>query len=153
MSSGKPVLTGGCQCGAVRYALSAEPTHGSICHCRMCQKASGNVFAAFTGVTVQDLTWTRGQAAIFKSSELVERGFCRECGTPLSFRYLDRDRIMVTVGSLDDPSRARFECQYGVESRLPAFATLHLLEGHTSDEGEPPDRLTRLASRQQPDHD
>jgi hypothetical protein len=31
-------MTGGCQCGAVRYALMSEPTHASICHCRMCQK-------------------------------------------------------------------------------------------------------------------
>ena len=41
-----PVMTGGCQCGAVRYALMSEPTHASICHCRMCQKAFGNYFAS-----------------------------------------------------------------------------------------------------------
>ena len=34
----KPVLTGGCQCGAVRYALYAAPDRAGICHCRMCQK-------------------------------------------------------------------------------------------------------------------
>ena len=42
----EPVHTGGCQCGAVRYALYAEPTNPHVCHCRMCQKAFGNVFAA-----------------------------------------------------------------------------------------------------------
>ena len=31
-----PALTGGCQCGAVRYALYAVPPEPSICHCRMC---------------------------------------------------------------------------------------------------------------------
>jgi hypothetical protein len=145
--------TGGCQCGAVRYALSAEPTHGSICHCRMCQKASGNFFAALTGVKVEELTWTRGEPAIFKSSELVERGFCRDCGTPLTFRYLDQDRITVTVGSLDEPASAAIEMQYGVESRLPAFEKLHTLPGAASDEGETPERLAKLKSRQHPDHD
>jgi hypothetical protein len=34
-----PVLTGGCQCGAVRYALYAEPSSADICHCRMCTTA------------------------------------------------------------------------------------------------------------------
>jgi hypothetical protein len=42
----KPVLTGGCQCGAIRFALSAPPKKVSVCHCRMCQKASGAPFAS-----------------------------------------------------------------------------------------------------------
>ena len=28
----KPVLTGGCQCGAVRYAVYAAPERAGICH-------------------------------------------------------------------------------------------------------------------------
>ena len=39
-------LTGGCQCGAVRYALLAAPSEPHLCHCRMCQKAFGSYFAA-----------------------------------------------------------------------------------------------------------
>ena len=58
-----PVMTGGCQCGAVRYALMSEPTQASICHCRMCQKAFGSYFAPLTGVPVRDLVWTRGTPA------------------------------------------------------------------------------------------
>jgi hypothetical protein len=46
----KPVLTGGCQCGAIRFALSASPRRVSICHCRMCQKASGAPFASFADI-------------------------------------------------------------------------------------------------------
>jgi hypothetical protein len=76
-----PVLTGGCQCGAVRYALYSEPSEPSICHCRMCQKAFGNYFAPLAGVPLADLRWTKGEPGVFKSSELVERGFCRDCGS------------------------------------------------------------------------
>ena len=113
-----PAMTGGCQCGAVRYALLSEPTHASICHCRMCQKAFGNCFGAAHRVPNRDLVWTRGAPGTFRSSEAVERGFCRECGTPLTFRYVEQDRICVSIGSLDEPGRIRPEIQYGIESRL-----------------------------------
>jgi hypothetical protein len=147
----QPVMTGGCQCGAVRYALYAEPTEASICHCRMCQKAFGNYFAPFTGVRRKDLAWTRGEPGIFKSSELVERGFCRDCGTPLTYRVLERDRISVSIGSLDEPARIRVEKQHGIESRLPAFAALHELPGETTEASTPAEWLPRLVSRQHPD--
>jgi hypothetical protein len=61
----KPFLTGGCQCGAVRYALYAEPERASICHCRMCQKALGNAFAPFAAVRLDDFRWTRGNPSIY----------------------------------------------------------------------------------------
>ena len=67
MQEPKPTMTGGCQCGGVRYALMSEPTHASICHCRMCQKAFGSYFAALTGVPRKDLVWTKGRPGIFKS--------------------------------------------------------------------------------------
>ena len=153
MAERRPVMTGGCQCGAVRYALYAEPTNASICHCRMCQKAFGNFFAALTDVPRGDHAWTRGEPGVFRSSELVERGFCRDCGTPLFFRYVDADRIAVSIGSLDEPGRITLEVQYGVESRLPAFAALHDLPGLTTEEDTPPERLAGLASRQHPDRD
>jgi hypothetical protein len=41
-----PILTGGCQCGAIRYVLTAPPESVHLCHCRMCQKAVGGPFAA-----------------------------------------------------------------------------------------------------------
>ena len=59
----EPVLRGGCQCGAVRYALYSEPPEPSICQCRMCQKAFGNYFAPLAGVPMADLAWTKGYRA------------------------------------------------------------------------------------------
>jgi hypothetical protein len=152
-SDGFQTMTGGCQCGAVRYALHSEPTGASICHCRMCQKAFGNYFSALTGVPPADLTWTRGQPGIFRSSEAVERGFCRDCGTPLTYRVVESNRISVSIGSLDDPARVKPESQDGVEGRLPAFETLHRLPEEITEEGIAPDLLARMASRQHPDHD
>src|SRR5258708_7064476 len=100
-------ITGGCQCGAVRYALHMEPQRTQFCHCRMCQRAVGNVFAALTGVKKDKIEWTAGPPATFASSSLAQRGFCAKCGTPLTFSYNDAEWIYVTIGSLDEPSIAK----------------------------------------------
>ena len=144
-------LTGGCQCGAVRYALGSQPTGASICHCRICQKAFGNYFAPLAGVPRAHLTWTRGQPGTFRSSEAVERGFCRDCGTPLTYTMLERDRISVSLGSLDDPTAVPPESQFGIESMMPFLATLHTLPVDADDSS--PALAARMASRQYPDHD
>jgi hypothetical protein len=112
------LITGGCQCGAVRYALAEKPGT-EFCHCRMCQRATGGVFAALTAVPKQSFAWTGGQPSFFASSTVAERGFCAACGTPLSFAYLGGPRMNVTVGSLDDPELAGpNEGHFAAESRL-----------------------------------
>ncbi|MEZ5666900.1 MAG: GFA family protein [Alphaproteobacteria bacterium] len=148
-----PVLTGGCQCGAVRYALYAVPSGPHICHCRMCQKAFGSFFAPLAEVALADIAWTRTEPKRFASSALVERGFCPECGTPLTFRYIDRDAIDIALGSLDDPSAVVPARQYGVESRVPYFAALHGLPESTTEGDVPPERMAGLKSFQHPDRD
>jgi len=142
-----PIHTGGCQCGAVRYALLSEPTDPSICHCRMCQKAFGNYIAPLAGVPMADLVWTRGEPGRFRSSDEVERGFCRDCGTPLFYRVLARDRISVSIGSLDAPNRVAPVIQYGVEAKSFHFDGLHRLPGEATSEAY------ANTSRQHPDHD
>ena len=115
----KPIATGGCQCGAVRYALYVAPEKAHACHCRMCQRAVGGAFALLAGAPKGDFAWTRGEPGVFASSNLATRAFCRDCGTPLSFAYnLPEARYYVTIGSLDDPQGAPIERQYGIESRL-----------------------------------
>lgn len=115
----KPVATGGCQCGKVRYALYVAPENSHVCHCRMCQRATGGVFAALAGAPKAEFSWTAGEPAFFESSNLARRGYCRDCGTPLSFTYhLAEARFYVTIGSLDDPDAAPIVKQYGIESRV-----------------------------------
>lgn len=113
-------ITGGCQCGAVRYAFHlGELEKPHLCHCRMCQKATGGLFAALAGGPKSSFEWTKGEPGAFSSSSLASRCFCRDCGTPLSFSYDDpKARLYVTIGSLDEPEPAKIEVQYGVESRI-----------------------------------
>jgi len=114
-----PVATGGCQCGAVRYALYVAPQNAHVCHCRMCQRATGGLFAALAGAPKPDFAWTKGEPGVFASSNLASRAYCRDCGTPLSFSYnMPEARFYVTIGSLDAPDAVPIVTQYGIESRL-----------------------------------
>lgn len=96
-------ITGGCQCGAVRYRI-ASLGRSSVCHCRMCQRAFGSFYAAL--VIANGLEWTKGERGLFTSSNISQRGFCRDCGTPLSLENFDDDQVEVATGTLDNPELA-----------------------------------------------
>jgi hypothetical protein len=149
----KPVLTGGCQCGAIRFALTAAPVRISICHCRMCQKASGAPFASFADIPKSDFAWTRGKPAAFKSSSIAERDFCAQCGTPLSFRRIDGERIEIMTGAFDRPDRVIPTRQYGTESRLGWVVGISNLPSQTTLQNYGPEKMATVTSHQHPDHD
>ncbi|MBS0529818.1 MAG: GFA family protein [Proteobacteria bacterium] len=149
----KPALTGGCQCGAVRFAVSAAPVRVSICHCRMCQKASGAPFAAFADFDRNDVRWTRGTPATFRSSSIAERGFCAACGTPLSFGRIGGDRIEIMTGAFDRPDLLVPIRQYGTESRLGWVGTIVNLPSQTTLQNYGPEKMATIVSHQHPDHD
>ena len=146
-------LSGGCQCGTVRYRFSGNPGAAVICHCRMCQKAFGSWGAALVPLKAADLTWTRGAAAEFRSSSIVSRGFCRHCGTPLYMREDGDPNTEIAVGTLDDPNAVAPIEQAGVESELVWFKTLPSLPRRTTGDGASADYLAKLKTHQHPDHD
>lgn len=146
--------SGGCQCGAVRYRIAGPLGPAGICHCRMCQKAFGSWGAALVSVAAASLTWTRGQPSEFRSSAIVRRGFCRDCGTPLHMREDGDPNYEIAIGTLDDPNDiSAMERQVGVESMVAWFPALMSLPRSTTAQERTPEDLQRLATRQHPDHD
>lgn len=146
--------SGGCQCGAVRWHVTAVLDTSHICHCRMCQKAAGNFFAALIGIPRDAVHWTRGAPAWFQSSDKAARGFCPTCGTPLAYDYLESKHINLTTGSFDEPARFAPKMQFGVEGQLPAFAALPIkAEGTTEDTMRNVVGAIRASNHQHPDHD
>lgn len=154
-SEGQQVLTGGCQCGAVRYRVHGEVGYPHLCHCRMCQKASGNFFLPLIGAAKADFEWTRGEPTWFHSSKPVRRGFCNKCGTPLAFDTVGDDHIAFTHGSLDDVSAVIPIEQSGVEGRVPFYHALFGLKETVSNRDDLPGGIADVASTtcQHPDHD
>jgi hypothetical protein len=145
-------ITGGCQCGAVRYALGVEPDDVNVCHCRMCQKASGGPFMAFGTVPVARIEWTRGAPSLFRSSSFAERGFCPACGTPLTYQSNERT-ISITLGSLDRPAAVRPTVQLGLEARLAWIGDLADMPAETTYSWMATAARAAFVNRQHPDHD
>lgn len=142
-------LTGGCQCGAVRFRVEALG-RATICHCRMCQKA----FGAFYGplVTGLGVIFTRGEPRRFQSSNLVRRGFCSACGTPLTYEF--EGGIALAIGAFDDPAAAAPVIQANLRDKLPFVDRIPGLP--VRDPADAPvaeARKAQVISRQHPDHD
>ena len=148
-------ITGGCQCGAVRYRVATGLTNPHLCHCRMCQKAAGNYFMPLAGAPRAEIAITRGEPGWFHSSDIVRRGFCRDCGTPLTFNDLERDEMAVSIGSLDDPSVAKPIVQFGLEGRIAWVGELDGLPGSNTPDDGPPEKYEaiRRTNHQHPDRD
>ena len=146
--SGAGGLVGGCQCGAVRYRVAGASISADVCHCRMCQRAVGGPYAAAFFVDARAVSWTAGPARSWRSSNLAERGFCGDCGTPLYFRYVERTDIGLMIASLDDPNAVRPTAQYCVESKLVWTDDVHTLPGRRLDTALAPDGSMPVENRQ-----
>lgn len=147
--SGDRTIAGGCQCGAVRFALESFG-RASICHCRMCQKAFGSFFGPL--VSANGLRWTRGEPKRFASSNLIRRGFCADCGTPLTYEWEGGTEI--AIGALDDVSLAPPVIEVNPESKVSFFDSLTHLAGRPAAEiAESASFQNRIINHQHPDHD
>jgi len=98
----------------------------------MCQKASGAPFMAFVRFRADQVQWSTSPDA-FASSNLVERGFCRNCGTPLSYRQIGGPYISLTITSLDDPESVRPEMRFGVNTEVSWCQSLSTLPAREMD--------------------
>jgi hypothetical protein len=144
--------TGGCQCGAVRFRIEGDLGAASICHCRMCQKATGGLFGPYVEAPFDAVTWTRGQPRHFQSSNKVRRGFCGGCGTPLTYEYGERN-ISFALGALDEPRAVHLSEQLDSPNRIADFKALADLPEHPTDEPRAAAHLAGITSLQHPDSD
>jgi len=128
-------LTGGCACGRIRFtARVPDDAHAYLCHCRMCQRASGNVSLAMVGLPQANVEWSE-EPDWFNSSAIAQRPFCAQCGTPLGFRYLEgTDKMDLTVAAFDDTSGFTPTSHFGAESIHRAWLNTEGLPETRSDE-------------------
>jgi hypothetical protein len=109
-------MTGGCACGRIRFEAAIDSDEAYLCHCRMCQRASGNVSLAMVNVPQTAVRWSH-EPDWYESSSIADRPFCSTCGTTLGFRYKEGSEQMdLTVAAFDDPSRFKPAHHFGAES-------------------------------------
>ena len=119
------MLEGGCLCGGVRFRITGKLGPAAICHCRMCQRASGSAFASNAPVRTRYFELASGAELVreYESSPGKLRAFCGRCGSPLYSRRDDEPEIRrIRLGTLDgDPGR-RPLAHFWVGSRAPWHA-------------------------------
>lgn len=145
--------TGGCQCGAVRFAVDGDLGRASICHCRMCQKAFGSAFGPFVSAPMSAFSWTRGEPKRFRSSNKVSRGFCGDCGTPLTFEW--SGQVMeLAIGAFDQAAAIQPAAQLATDAALPWVAEIARLPRIGQSEAAAMQaHYDSVVSFQHPDHD
>lgn len=126
MTTGSQERTGGCMCGAVRFAATDVPDQFGICHCEMCRRWTGS---ALLGVSVPTdrIRWTNeAQIATLQSSEWAERAWCRRCGSALYYRVTAEGpfygKTEVPIGLFDDPNGFTLDNEIYYDMKPDSFA-------------------------------
>jgi hypothetical protein len=103
--------TGGCQCGAVRYAVQAEIDKVVSCNCSRCQKL-GALLAAAEGADFNLLQGGEAMTDFQFNKHHIHHPFCKTCGIE-SYAYGKgkdgRDMVMLNVRCLDGVDPDQFE--------------------------------------------
>ena len=126
---------GGCLCGAVKYEVRGKPVRFYHCHCGRCRKATGTGHASNIMVTLESISWEKGEEAVRRykvpEAERFSTAFCSHCGGQLPRLVPELNAAVIPAGSLDHPpaiapqarifwdSRAGWSCATG---DLPVFA-------------------------------
>ena len=104
-------ITGGCMCGAVRYAVHGPLRDIITCHCAQCRRSSGH-FVAATACRREYLELLQDEGLQWYSAVAGHRrGFCQRCGSSLFFEAEGQPRISIAAGSLDQPQGLKIAAQ------------------------------------------
>src|SRR5215831_9937622 len=116
-------LAGGCQCGAVRYEVSAAPLEVYLCHCRECQKQSASAFGISVIVPAGAFTLKQGGVATWRrptdSGRVLDCMFCVTCGTRIRHATPGEDTVSIKGGSLDVPIDLTTAVHIWTKRKLP----------------------------------
>jgi hypothetical protein len=111
---------GGCFCGRIRFQVEGPEQFSCFCHCHSCQKAAGGPVVPWTTFAKDRFRLTSGEMAACHSSPGVTRGFCRDCGTSLTYEHVRRGGdVDITTTSFDDPSLFPPRVHIWVEDKAP----------------------------------
>ena len=155
------MMEGGCDCGAVRYRMNANPMMVHCCHCRWCQRETGAAFALNAMIEADRVELLEGEPEAVMTPSASGKGQkiwrCPRCRIAVWSNYAGAGDALrfVRVGTLDEPDRAPPIIQYGNESRVSWYSELGTLQGNRPTYADDPAMLERISgsNHQHPDHD
>ena len=106
MANTADLLTGGCMCGAVRYTATGEPSRVLHCHCKSCRGHTGAAMATLAVFRADQISFSGDERKRYDSAPGVERSFCANCGTSLTWETVFGDEgpmCAIHISSFDDP--------------------------------------------------
>ncbi len=111
----EPPLTGGCNCGAVRFTVSAAPLGAGYCHCTRCQRRTGTAVSASAWAAPGSFHIVSGedQLRAWKPKDGAEKWFCGDCGSALFSSDPVSGKVGVRMAAFDqDPGVRPSSRQY-----------------------------------------
>jgi len=122
MGAEERMLTGGCECGAVRYQVPDAFLYSRNCHCSRCRAATGSAFKALAGIERGKLEITQGADRLFVyGAPDAHDTRCAVCGSLLFSVVRDGEYVHVAMGSLVDAPSIRPTDHIFVGSKAPWF--------------------------------
>jgi hypothetical protein len=115
-------LTGGCNCGAVRFEVDAPLTGAIYCHCRRCQRRTGTAASINASTAPGSFRIVAGERSLraWKPADGSEKWFCGECGSALFSRTPGNPaRVGVRMGAFDTDPGVRPKARQFVASAAP----------------------------------
>lgn len=135
---------GGCYCGAIRYQVDGKPNYVSYCHCDDCRKSTGAPVVVYSVYLPEQVHFTDGERKIYESTPGINRTFCPDCGTPLSYEAKWQGQMVIGffVGTLDNPELFPPERHVFDIDRVSWFDVAdHLPRYHKAPSGKDPIRF------------
>lgn len=97
--------TGGCLCGRIKFTTEGPPLWVAHCHCNSCRRSTGAPVTTFVGYKSNQVTFA-GRRKFFASSPGVRRGFCDNCGTPMTYEAdWCKEEIHFYISLMDEPDK------------------------------------------------
>jgi hypothetical protein len=122
-------ITGGCHCGAIRYAATGEAITHALCHCTDCRRHAGAPMVGWTMYKHEGVKVTKGTPKTYRSSEHGRREFCPDCGTGLFYTnaVVLPGVIDIQSGTYDNPDLIPARLHIQVAERLSWMEHAHEL--------------------------
>ena len=98
------MITGGCECGTVKYRVQGKLADFCHCHCSICRKISGAAFVTWGGIERAEFSYESGEDNVgsYSFSDRADSRFCKTCSSTILVDFKpEADMLYITLGTVD----------------------------------------------------